>query len=201
LCDNLKEPGNLGSILRTAAGAGCSHVYLTEGCVDPWNMKVLRGACGAHFRLPLTPYLPDDSIKRLLQEALKSNSSSMEQPFGILICDANPTQTRAKLADSGTFNDGKSGSGSIVVPYTSMVYTKFSHCFVIVGSETEGVGDNRINIVKEIAKQNTGAAEVYNVHIPLSNRIDSLNAANALGVILFEIRRQQQTKNKPKLVN
>jgi TrmH family RNA methyltransferase len=51
--DGLSDPGNLGTLLRTAMAAGVDIVYLAEGTVDPFNPKVVRGAMGAHFRLPM----------------------------------------------------------------------------------------------------------------------------------------------------
>ena len=53
ILDALREPGNLGAILRTAAAAGIQLVILAPGCADPYNPKVLRAGMGAHFRLPL----------------------------------------------------------------------------------------------------------------------------------------------------
>jgi len=51
--DRLRDPGNLGTILRTAAAAGVELALLSPGTVDAYNPKVVRGAMGAHFRLPL----------------------------------------------------------------------------------------------------------------------------------------------------
>ncbi len=51
--DGLRDPGNLGTILRTASAAGVQAVFLTEGSVDPFSPKVLRSAMGAHFNLPI----------------------------------------------------------------------------------------------------------------------------------------------------
>lgn len=51
--DGISEPGNLGTILRTAAAAGVSLVILAPGCADPYNPKALRAGMGAHFMLPL----------------------------------------------------------------------------------------------------------------------------------------------------
>ncbi len=53
LLDGLQDPGNLGSILRTAAAAGVSRVYCGRGCVAAWSPKVLRAGMGAHFVLDL----------------------------------------------------------------------------------------------------------------------------------------------------
>ena len=51
--DGLQDPGNLGSILRTAAAADCDGVLLLPGTVDPFNPKVIRAGMGAHFRIPV----------------------------------------------------------------------------------------------------------------------------------------------------
>lgn len=49
ICDNVRDPGNMGTLIRTAAAAGCGKILATKGCVDVWDPKVLRGAMGAHF--------------------------------------------------------------------------------------------------------------------------------------------------------
>lgn len=51
--DRVRDPGNLGTLLRAAAGAGVDAVFLSPESVDPYNPKVVRAAMGAHFRLPL----------------------------------------------------------------------------------------------------------------------------------------------------
>jgi TrmH family RNA methyltransferase len=53
LLDNLQDPGNLGSILRSAAAAGIEHVYCNGGTASPWSPKVLRAGMGAHFLLKI----------------------------------------------------------------------------------------------------------------------------------------------------
>lgn len=53
LLENLQDPGNVGTILRTAAAAGVDQVWLTAGCADIWSPKVLRAGMGAHFHLAL----------------------------------------------------------------------------------------------------------------------------------------------------
>ena len=49
--DRVQDPGNFGTLLRTAAAAGIGHVYASKGCVAAWSPKVLRSAQGAHFAL------------------------------------------------------------------------------------------------------------------------------------------------------
>ena len=51
LLEDIQDPGNLGSMLRSAAAAGCDAVFLSAGCADAWSPKVLRAAMGGHFAL------------------------------------------------------------------------------------------------------------------------------------------------------
>lgn len=53
LClENIQDPGNLGTMIRTAEGAGMAGVILSKGCVDLFNPKVVRATMGALFRVP-----------------------------------------------------------------------------------------------------------------------------------------------------
>lgn len=51
ILDHIQDPGNVGTIIRTAAGAGIKNVYLTVGCANPWSLKALRSTQGAIFGL------------------------------------------------------------------------------------------------------------------------------------------------------
>jgi RNA methyltransferase, TrmH family len=51
--DNVRDPGNVGGALRTAAAAGVQVAVLSPGCADPYNPKALRSGMGAHFRIPV----------------------------------------------------------------------------------------------------------------------------------------------------
>lgn len=53
ILDAIREPGNLGTILRTARAAGVELAIVAPGCVDPYNPKVVRAGMAAHFRLPI----------------------------------------------------------------------------------------------------------------------------------------------------
>ncbi|HOY69740.1 MAG TPA: RNA methyltransferase [Methylotenera sp.] len=53
MLEDIQDPGNLGSMLRTAAAAGVDVVYLSEACTDAWSPKALRGGQGAQFVLPI----------------------------------------------------------------------------------------------------------------------------------------------------
>jgi TrmH family RNA methyltransferase len=63
--DNLRDPGNLGTILRTAQAAGVDAVALSAGCVDLYSPKVVRAGMGAHFRLAVLPGQSWDEIAAL----------------------------------------------------------------------------------------------------------------------------------------
>lgn len=53
MLDNLQDPGNLGTLLRTADAVGVSGVVMTDNCVDLYNPKVVRSAMGSTTRLDL----------------------------------------------------------------------------------------------------------------------------------------------------
>lgn len=53
MLEDIQDPGNLGSMLRTALGAGVQAVYLSKGCTDAWSPKALRGGQGAQFYLAI----------------------------------------------------------------------------------------------------------------------------------------------------
>lgn len=53
LLDRVQDPGNIGTVLRSAAAAGVEHILLSTGCADVWSPKVLRAGMGAHFVLKL----------------------------------------------------------------------------------------------------------------------------------------------------
>lgn len=53
LVDGVQDPGNLGTLIRTADAFGLDAIFLGEGCVDGYNAKTLRSAQGSHFHLPV----------------------------------------------------------------------------------------------------------------------------------------------------
>ncbi len=72
LAVGIQDPGNLGTMIRTAQAAGASCVVLTKGCVDPYNPKVVRAAAGALFTLPVVADLsPEDAIKSLQAKGIR----------------------------------------------------------------------------------------------------------------------------------
>lgn len=64
LLEAVQDPGNLGSILRSAAAAGCDTAYLSSDCADAWSPKVLRAGMGAHFFLNLLEHQDLSKVAR-----------------------------------------------------------------------------------------------------------------------------------------
>lgn len=141
VADQLTNPGNLGTLLRTALAAGVEAVFLTEGTVDPYNPKVVRGAMGAHFHLPIEILQP---------------SSMPERLAGLNVW----------LAEAG---EGQ--------PYHEIEWRQ--PVALVIGSETHGPQPS----IRSFASGQ--------VNIPMMGKSESLNAAVAAAVILFEILRQR----------
>jgi TrmH family RNA methyltransferase len=141
VADGLADPGNFGSLMRTSVAAGVEALFLTPGTVDPYNPKVVRGAMGAHFHLPLAP----------LDDGADSQALS-----GLELWLAEP------------------GAG---VPYHQVEWGR--PLALILGNEARGVSP-------EWRSRAAGS-----VHIPMRRAAESLNAAVAAAVILFEIARQR----------
>ncbi|XP_045475340.1 rRNA methyltransferase 3, mitochondrial [Harmonia axyridis] len=167
ICDNIRDPGNLGSILRTCAAAGCKTIICTKGCCDIWNGKVLRGAMGAHFKI---------QIEKLEWKQIEKRISS----------------TSWFIADNNLVKTFKNTSMIIdlinTIPIESYHLLKYkgSHeISLIIGGETEGISEEAYKIV-----HSKGGLRI---NIPLNNKVESLNSGTALGILLFEIKRQIDT--------
>ena len=94
IVDRVRDPGNLGTLMRSAFAAGMALMLLTPGTVDALNPKVVRGAMGAHFYLrfqqveyaDLSPYLRDKTL--WIAEAnrgIRYDLSDWSQPYALLI--------------------------------------------------------------------------------------------------------------------
>ena len=88
--DKISDPGNLGTIMRTAAWFGVEQILLSKNCTDIWNSKVLRSAMGAHFKIIC------DVLN--LDELLSENLDISHKVYGSYI-DGGP------LKDLKAFND------------------------------------------------------------------------------------------------
>lgn len=142
LLDAIRDPGNMGTILRTAAAVGVEAVLAMPGCVDPYAPKVVRAGMGAHAIVPiLTPH----------------DWSSTAEVLGDHIC---------VLADSAADT-----------PYWGQDWRR--PIALIIGGEANGAGEE------------ARALATRSVCLPMSQGMESVNAAIAAGVLLFEIRRQR----------
>jgi TrmH family RNA methyltransferase len=75
----LQDPGNLGTILRSAEAFGAAGIFLTEGTVSPYNSKVLRGSAGSIFRLPLFQMSSAELIPLLRARGVRLLATSSHQ--------------------------------------------------------------------------------------------------------------------------
>lgn len=141
LLEDIQDPGNLGSMLRSAAAAGCDAVFLSKGCADAWSPKVLRAGMGGHFVLSIHESVDLLAIAKVFDGNLYAASLKAE----------------ASLYD----RDLRGNLG------------------FAIGNEGAGLSDVFAN-------------ECIPVAIPMPGRVESLNAAAAAAVCLFEAVRQRR---------
>ncbi|MFN2194863.1 MAG: TrmH family RNA methyltransferase [Anaerolineales bacterium] len=141
--DNLRDPGNLGTILRTASAAGVDAVLLPPGSTDPYAPKVVRSAMGAHFRLPVLQ-MDWENIQAICHR----------QHLEVFLASAAGSQR-----------------------YTAANFRQ--PCALLIGSEASG------------ASQQARQLPHTSVYIPMLSQVESLNAAVAAAVLMFEVLRQR----------
>jgi TrmH family RNA methyltransferase len=142
--DQIRDPGNLGTLLRTADGAGVQAVFLPPETTDAFAPKAVRSGMGAHFRLAIQSKSWDE-IQQLTQ-GLQVFLADMEGQ------SCWETDLRQPLA-------------------------------LIVGGEAEGASAQ----AQKLANQK--------VSIPMTGKTESLNAAVAGSVLMFEVVRQRKNTN------
>lgn len=143
--DHLQDPGNLGTILRTAEGAGVTGIVMNRECVDIYNPKTIRSTMGSIYRMPF--YYADDleeAIHRLKEKGICTYAAHLE---------------------------GKRD-------YDEEDYCR--PCAFLIGNEGNG-------LTEEIAD----LADAY-IKIPMEGQVESLNAAIAASVLMFEAGRQRR---------
>ncbi|NXS80834.1 MRM3 methyltransferase, partial [Erpornis zantholeuca] len=199
ICDNIRDPGNLGTILRSAAGAGCEKVLLTKGCVDPWEPKVLRAGMGAHFRVPIIANLDWESVPTNLPAGTQvcvADNNDADAPAGTasLLRGAGsaPESPKAPTKSISKAPENKDEEGAAGIPelavqhyYEDWAQTPVA---VVIGGETHGLSPAALRLAAS-----TGGRRLV---IPVVPGMDSLNSAIAAGIVLFEGKRQLLWRHK-----
>jgi TrmH family RNA methyltransferase len=141
LLEDVQDPGNLGSMLRSAAAAGCDAVFLSKGCADAWSPKVLRAAMGGHFALDIHTRQDLPGVARAFPGMLLA--ASLQATHSLYDCDL-----RGKVA-------------------------------FLIGNEGAGLSGGLLKLATQT------------IAIPMPGKVESLNAAAATAICLFEAVRQR----------
>ncbi|MEG2073488.1 MAG: RNA methyltransferase [Angelakisella sp.] len=145
LLDRLQDPGNMGTIIRTAEAFGIDRVIFSRDCVDIWSPKVLRSTMGSCFRVATEE---SDNLAETVGQ-LRRNGVAV---YGAAL--RRDARTPAQLVR------GRTGIA------------------VVIGNEGSG-----------ITKQVLDACD-YALYIPMTDKIESLNASAAAAILLWELYRQ-----------
>ena len=141
LLDGVQDPGNVGTIWRTADAFGADGLILCSGCADPWSPKTVRSTMGAAFRLPVWETTLEQAAQRLKEADIPLYATAL----------------REDTEDVRDISLQRSG--------------------VIIGSEGRGVSQLALDLCEKTVK------------IPMVDRCESLNAAVAASVVLWEMAR------------
>ena len=139
--DGVQDPGNVGTILRTADAFDCGGVFLLPGCADLYHPKTVRAGMGVHFR-------------RHSYQCTAEELTAAFKAAGIALYAA------ALRDDAADVREANLGG-----------------CAVVIGSEGRGVSEQVLSLCEGTVK------------IPMSSRCESLNAAVAASILLWEMAR------------
>ena len=139
--DGVQDPGNVGTILRTADAFSCDGVFLVNACADPYGPKTVRATMGAIFRRPVY-------------------WCEAKELVSLLHASGVPLYGAALREDTEDIRS-----------------VDLSRAAIAIGSEGKGLSDQMLSLCDRT------------VRIPMSERCESLNAAIAAGVALWEMYR------------
>ena len=142
--ESIQDPGNLGTIFRTAQAAGVTGIMMNDKCADIYNPKTIRSTMGAIYRLPFVVASNFEEDLRKVKEA------------GVKLV---ATHTKAKKSYDKENYQGATG--------------------FIIGNESGGLTRGALSLAQEW------------VRIPMKEQVESLNAAIATGVLVYEAYRQR----------
>lgn len=149
--ENLQDPGNLGTVLRTAEALGVGRVFLLGDCCDPLSPKALRASMGAAFRVGL------------VREPSAGHLAQMLKGHGYALHAAVP-DSGARRVTGVDFGDG---------PHA-----------VFIGNEGAGLRPETCELCHD------------RVTIPMAGRAESLNAAAAATILLWEMQRGAEGRER-----
>lgn len=142
ILEDIQDPGNMGTIVRTAEGAGVAGIIMTRGCVDIFNPKTIRSTMGSVYRVP---FVYTDDLAGTMESIKK----------------AGITVYAAHLKGEKYYDEINYGRAAF-----------------LIGNEGNGLKDETANM-----------ADTY-IKIPMSGQVESLNAAVATSVLMYEHSRQ-----------
>lgn len=145
ILEHLQDPGNLGTIFRTAEAAGVTGILMDKGCVDIYNPKTIRSTMGAIYRVP---FLYTEELHKTMKEL---------QGQGVKIYAAHLEKS---------------------LDYDVPDYTRPTA--FLIGNEGNG-----------LTRETADLADQY-IKIPMEGQVESLNAAVAATVLMFEAARQRR---------
>lgn len=144
ILENIQDPGNLGTMIRTGEGAGVTGVIMSRDTVDIYNPKVIRSTMGSIYRVPF--FYAED-----LKEVMKELNEHKIHSYAARLDGENVYQSNLKES-----------------------------CAFMIGNEGNGLSDDL-----------SAMAERY-IRIPMCGQVESLNAAVAATVLMYETMRQRQ---------
>jgi len=153
----LQDPGNLGTLIRSAEAFGATALLSTPGTVSEWNQKALRASAGSVFRVPVIA-TTTAGIASLKSRGLR------------LFAAVAPN------SESGS-NPPAANDGHIAIPAASADFTQ--PCALMIGNEGGGLSEEFLALADA------------RVSIPTPGRVESLNAAVAGSLLLYEASRQR----------
>lgn len=145
LLEDIRDPGNLGTMFRTAEGAGATGVIMNQTCADLFSPKTIRSTMGSVFRVPF--YITED-LRAVVRE-LK------QKKITVYAAHLNGN----KCYDTFDYREG---------------------CGFLIGNEGAGL------------KEETAALADEYLRIPMEGSLESLNAAMAAGILMYEVNRQRR---------
>ena len=143
--ESIQDPGNLGTMFRTAEGAGISGIIMNKETVDVFNPKTIRSTMGSIYRVP---FLITENLAQMLIDMKKRNIRSFA------------AHLKGEKA------------------YDAFDYKK--SCAFLIGNEGNGLSDALAEL-----------ADTY-IRIPMEGQVESLNAAMASGILMYEAQRQRR---------